>query len=76
MIFTIIRGVLIYVRFPGFADLPGAFSHWLTSLEMSPMLILVMILLAYAVPGMFMEAIIIALLVALPRIVLWLPSQV
>lgn len=57
MIFTIIWGVLIYVRFLGFADLPGAFSDWITALEMSPMLILVCILLAYAVLGMFMDAI-------------------
>ncbi|KAA0921128.1 TRAP transporter large permease [Aquicoccus porphyridii] len=57
MIFTIIWGVLIYVRFLGFADLPGAFSDWITSLSMSPMLILIMILLAYAVLGMFMDAI-------------------
>jgi len=57
MIFTIIWGVLIYVRFLGFADLPGAFSDWITSLHMPPMLILVCILLAYAVLGMFMDAI-------------------
>ncbi|MCE8538351.1 TRAP transporter large permease [Ruegeria pomeroyi] len=57
MIFTIIWGVLIYVRFLGFADLPGAFSDWITSLAMSPMLILICILLAYAVLGMFMDAI-------------------
>jgi len=57
MIFTIIWGVLIYVRFLGFADLPGAFSDWVTSLDYSPMLILIMILLAYAVLGMFMDAI-------------------
>ncbi|MFU8776214.1 MAG: TRAP transporter large permease [Roseovarius sp.] len=57
MIFTIIWGVLIYVRFLGFADLPHAFSNWITSLTMSPMLILVCILLAYAVLGMFMDAI-------------------
>ncbi len=57
MIFTIIWGVLIYVRFLGFADLPGAFSDWIMSLTMSPMLILVCILLAYAVLGMFMDAI-------------------
>ncbi len=57
MIFAIIWGVLIYVRFLGFADLPGAFSDWITSLEMSPMLILICILLAYAVLGMFMDAI-------------------
>ena len=57
MIFSIIWGVLIYVRFLGFAELPDAFSSWITSLEMSPMLILICILLAYAVLGMFMDAI-------------------
>ncbi|AVX05453.1 TRAP transporter large permease [Maritalea myrionectae] len=57
MIFTIIWGVLIYVRFLGFADLPGAFSDWVTSLDQHPMIILIMILLAYAVLGMFMDAI-------------------
>lgn len=57
MIFTIIWGVLIYVRFLGFADLPGAFSDWITSLTLAPMLILICILLAYAVLGMFMDAI-------------------
>ena len=57
VIFTIIWGVLIYVRFLGFADLPGTFADWITSLEQSPMLTLVLILLAYAVLGMFMDAI-------------------
>ena len=57
MIFSIIWGVLIYVRFLGFADLPSAFSDWITSLDYSPMLILICILLAYAVLGMFMDAI-------------------
>src|SRR6056297_3380072 len=40
MIFTIIWGVLIYVRFLGFAELPSAFADWITSLTLSPMLIL------------------------------------
>ena len=57
MIFTIIWGVLIYVRFLGFAKLPDAFSDWLTSLDMAPLMILICILLAYAVLGMFMDAI-------------------
>ena len=57
MIFTIIWGVLIFVRFLGFADLPTAFADWISSLTVSPMLILVCILLAYAVLGMFMDAI-------------------
>ena len=57
MIFTIIWGVLVYVRFLGFADLPGAFAAWITSLDQSPFLTLFLILLAYAVLGMFMDAI-------------------
>ena len=57
MIFTIIWGVLLYVRFLGFADLPSAFSDWITGLDQSPMMTLVFILLAYAVLGMFMDAI-------------------
>ncbi|MBL1241228.1 MAG: TRAP transporter large permease [OCS116 cluster bacterium] len=57
MIFTIIWGVLIYVRFLGFADLPAAFSDWISALDQPPMLTLIFILLAYAVLGMFMDAI-------------------
>ncbi len=57
MIFTIIWGVLIYVRFLGFADLPSAFADWITGLDYPPLMILVCILLAYAVLGMFMDAI-------------------
>ncbi|GGG78032.1 C4-dicarboxylate ABC transporter permease [Salipiger pallidus] len=57
MIFTIIWGVLIYVRFLGFADLPSAFADWIQSLSYPPMVILICILLAYAVLGMFMDAI-------------------
>ena len=57
MIFTIIWGVLIYVRFLAAAKLPTAFSDWITGLDQSPMLTLVLILLAYAVLGMFMDAI-------------------
>ncbi len=57
MIFTIIWGVLLYVRFLGFADLPSAFAEWIAGLDQSPMMTLVLILLAYAVLGMFMDAI-------------------
>jgi tripartite ATP-independent transporter DctM subunit len=56
-IFTIIWGVLLYVRFLGFADLPSAFSEWITGLDQSPWLTLLLILCAYAVLGMFMDAI-------------------
>ena len=57
MIFTMIWGVLIYVRYLGFADLPGAFADWISSLDQPPMLTLLFILGAYVVLGMFMDAI-------------------
>ena len=57
MIFTLIWGVLIFVRFLGFAGLPAAFSDWVTGLDMPPIMIMICILLAYAVLGMFMDAI-------------------
>jgi len=72
MIFTIIWGVLIFVRFLGFADLPGAFSDWITGLDQAPMVTLIFILLAYAVLGMFMDAIgmlLLTLPVAYPAVI-------
>jgi len=57
MIFTMIWGVLIYVRYLGFADLPGTFATWIGGLEQTPMITLLMILGAYVVLGMFMDAI-------------------
>lgn len=57
MIFAMIWGVLIYVRYLGFADLPDAFADWVGGLDQPPMVTLVLILLAYVVLGMFMDAI-------------------
>ena len=57
MIFTMIWGVLIYVRFLGFADLPAAFADWIGGLDQPAYLTLLMILGAYVVLGMFMDAI-------------------
>ncbi|MHC8510281.1 MAG: TRAP transporter large permease [Rhodospirillales bacterium] len=57
MIFTIIWGVLLYVRFLGFADLPGAFAEWIAGIDQPRIVILLAILAAYAVLGMFMDAI-------------------
>ncbi|MDP7149861.1 MAG: TRAP transporter large permease [Paracoccaceae bacterium] len=57
MIFSLIWGVLIFVRFLGFSGIPGAFTEWIVGLDVSPMTIMICILLAYAVLGMFMDAI-------------------
>jgi tripartite ATP-independent transporter DctM subunit len=57
MIFSIIWGVLIFVRFLGFAGLPEAFAQWVVSLDMPPIMIMICILLFYVVLGMFMDAI-------------------
>ena len=72
MIFTMIWGVLIYVRYLGFADLPNAFAHWISGLEQSPLITLALILLFYVVLGMFMDAIgmlILTLPVAFPAVI-------
>ena len=57
MIFSIIWGVLVFVRFLGFAGLPEAFASWVTTLPLPPVLIIIGILLFYVVLGMFMDAI-------------------
>ena len=57
MIFTMIWGVLIYVRFLGFAKLPDAFSTFIAGLEQPALLTLLLILGAYVILGMFMDAI-------------------
>ena len=57
MIFTLIWGVFLFVRFLGFAGLPGLFADWVVALDAPPLLIVVCILLAYALLGMFMDAI-------------------
>jgi tripartite ATP-independent transporter DctM subunit len=57
MIFSIIWGVLIFVRFLGFAGLPEAFAQWVVSLDVPPIMVMICILLFYVVLGMFMDAI-------------------
>ncbi len=57
MIFALIWGVLIFVRFLGYAGLPVAFAEWIVTLDFPPVIIMIFILLAYAVLGMFMDAI-------------------
>ena len=57
MIFTIIWGVLIFVRFLGYANLPLAFAGWLGELKLHPLLILMAIYAIYLVLGCFMDAI-------------------
>jgi tripartite ATP-independent transporter DctM subunit len=57
MIFSLIWGVLIFVRFLGFAGLPEHFTNFIVSLPFEPWVVMVCILLAYAVLGMFMDAI-------------------
>jgi tripartite ATP-independent transporter DctM subunit len=57
MIFSIIWGVLIFVRFLGYAGLPEAFAKWVVSLDVPPMMIMICILLFYVILGMFMDAI-------------------
>ena len=57
MIFAMIWGVLIFVRYLGFADLPNTFAAFIGGLDYPPYLILLAILGAYVILGMFMDAI-------------------
>lgn len=57
MIFTIIWGVLIFVRFLGFANLPLSFADWIQGLRVHPLLVLLAIYAIYVVLGCFMDAI-------------------
>lgn len=57
MIFSLVWGILIFVRFLGFAGLPELFTQWIVSLPLSPTMIMIMILCGYFILGMFMDAI-------------------
>ena len=57
MIFAMIWGVLIFVRFLGFAQVPSFLETWVLSLDQPAIVILLVILGIYIVLGMFMDAI-------------------
>jgi TRAP-type C4-dicarboxylate transport system permease large subunit len=57
MIFSIIVGVLIFVRFLALSGLPSTFSEFVLSLPIPPIFILLLILLIYVFLGMFLDAI-------------------
>ena len=57
MIFSLVWGVLIFVRFMGFAELPAAFAEWVVALPFPPVVIMICILMFYVILGMFMDAI-------------------
>lgn len=57
MIFSIIVGVLIFVRFLALTGLPATFSEFVLSLPIPRFLILLLILLIYVFLGMFLDAI-------------------
>jgi tripartite ATP-independent transporter DctM subunit len=57
MIFAIIWGVLIFVRFLGFAGVPEHFSNWVVSLPVPPVIVMIGILGVYLILGCFMDAI-------------------
>ncbi|MBM3490253.1 MAG: TRAP transporter large permease [Alphaproteobacteria bacterium] len=57
MIYTIIWGILIFVRFLGFAGLPEAFADWIVHLDVPPLVVLLAIYVVYFILGMFMDAI-------------------
>jgi tripartite ATP-independent transporter DctM subunit len=57
MIFSIIVGVLIFVRFLALTGLPTTFAEFVLNLPIPPLLILILILCIYIFLGMFLDAI-------------------
>jgi tripartite ATP-independent transporter DctM subunit len=57
MIFTIIWGILIFVRFLGFAGLPETIAHWVVGANIPPLVVILTIYLIYFILGMFMDSI-------------------
>lgn len=57
MIFSIIWGVLIFVRFLAFAGVSSSFSDWIVAIGVSPYLVLLFVIVLYTVLGMFMDGI-------------------
>jgi tripartite ATP-independent transporter DctM subunit len=57
MIFSIIWGVLIFVRFLAFAGISSTFSDWVLAIGVSPYLVLLFVIVLYTVLGMFMDGI-------------------
>jgi tripartite ATP-independent transporter DctM subunit len=57
MIFTVIWGVLIFVRFLGFAGLPEAIAKWVVSLDVPPIVVLLSIYALYLILGTILEGI-------------------
>ena len=57
MIFTVIWGVQIFVRFLGFAGLPEALASWVTGLQVPPIVVLLMIYALYLFLGTILEGI-------------------
>ena len=55
MIFAIIWGILIFVRFLGFAGVPERFSEWVVSLPV-PRVVIMLGFFVYLVLGCFMDA--------------------
>jgi len=57
MIFSIIVGVLIFVRFLALTGLPNTFAEFVVGLPVPPLVVLLLILAIYVFLGMFLDAI-------------------
>src|SRR3546814_20418251 len=57
MIFSLIWGVLIFVRLLGFAALPDALQEWILALNVPTLVVLLFIILVYIIHGIFLYAI-------------------
>ena len=57
MILAIVSGIMIYVHFLGFTEMPGAIATTIVESELPPLVILIGILCLYLFLGMFLDGI-------------------
>jgi tripartite ATP-independent transporter DctM subunit len=56
MIFSVLIGALMFANFINIADLPGILSLWVLKADLSPLMVLMMIILIYIVLGCVLES--------------------
>ncbi|MCB1475569.1 MAG: TRAP transporter large permease [Rhodobiaceae bacterium] len=56
VVFTLVWSIMIFVLFLGFANLPTFIADWVTSLNMSPLMVMICIYILYIILGMFVDA--------------------
>ena len=55
MIFLVIWGVMIFVRFLAFTGMPDAVTHWLVEMNLPPIVVVIFVIILYLLLGMVLD---------------------